>query len=442
MNRQVEFTREALYQMVWERPVLVLAKEIGVSDVALAKACRKAGIPLPNRGHWAIVKAGRTIKTPVLPAHKPGQPETVVFTVMENPPPKVPKPDPPAGPAIEIPTELIKPHRLVAELKAAAKGAREDNGVFALNYGKVLRVRTSASQLQRVLILLDMLFKQFEERGYSVRIAEKGGETELVLKEGVVSFRLDERTTKTVPLPPPPRPPGRRGEHYHEPWRPASILVGTGEFTMEFGRYALRGCQTTWKDRAKASLEAQLHDVIAALPSWEATLRAARIEREEREARERAAEKRRIAAARAEEILRLQRVNLINQLRAWEHAERLRHFIAAFEQKGDQSPEAQAWLEWATLQVQDLDPLCSDLKAVADPSVELSDYFTGRGSWEKQPRDWWYIDPKKQSFLQSVDDFEEESEEEASEADASSGPDDLGAKPAWHPNQWYTRLHR
>ena len=28
-------------------------QDIGVSDVAVAKACRKAGIPLPGRGHWA-----------------------------------------------------------------------------------------------------------------------------------------------------------------------------------------------------------------------------------------------------------------------------------------------------------------------------------------------------------------------------------------------------
>lgn len=35
-------------------PVLKLAQEIGVSDVALARACRKANIPLPARGHWAI----------------------------------------------------------------------------------------------------------------------------------------------------------------------------------------------------------------------------------------------------------------------------------------------------------------------------------------------------------------------------------------------------
>ncbi len=442
MYNQVEFTREDLYKMVWERPVLIIAKEIGVSDVAVAKACRKAGIPLPRRGHWAIIKAGRTIKTPVLPKPKPGQPSAVVFSVMENPPAKPPKIEVPAGPLIEIPGELIKPHRLIAEFKAAAKGLKEFRGILPFNYQNFLRIRTSAAQLGRALILMDTLIKQFEERGYKVRLAEKGDETELVLKEGMITFRLDERTKQTDAPLPPPRSSGRRGEHYDESWRPAHIWAGTGEFTLEFGKYRIRSSPKIWKDRAKAPLEGRLHEVMAAVPFWEAELLAARIEREEREAKEQDAENRRVAAARAEEVLRLQRVKLVTHLRAWEQAERLRCFIAAFEQKGDQSPEAKAWLEWANLQVQALDPLCSDLKAITDLRVELNEYFTGRSSWEKQPKDWWYFDPKGRSLSEAVEDSDDELEEEANEINVSSQSNGLETRPAWHPNQWYTRLHR
>lgn len=444
MYKQIEFTREDLYKMVWERPVLIIAKETGVSDVAVAKACRKAGIPLPSRGHWAIVRSGRAVTAPPLPKPKPDQPDSVWFTVLENPPPKPPKVEIPAGPLIEIPTELVKPHRLVAELKSATKGTKEEKGVIPLNheYQKVLRVRTSVAQLERALILMDVLIKQFESRGYKVRISEKHGETELVLKEGVVTFRLSERTKQTAPPPPPPRSPGRRGEYYHETWRPAYVLVGTGEFTLEFGIYPNRNCPNTWKDRANRPLEAQLHEVIAVLPSWEAKLLADRLKREEEAARANEAEERRIAAARAEETLRLQRVKLVNQLRAWERAERLRRFIAAFEQNGDQSPEAQSWLEWANLQVQELDPLCSHLKAITDPSVELSEYFKGRDPCTKQPKDWWYMDSKKRSFVDPVEDSEDELEEEANEENTSGQPNHRGTKSTWHPNQWYTRLHR
>lgn len=43
----VSFTVAELFEKVWETPMVKLAHDIGVSDVAVAKACRKAGIPLP-----------------------------------------------------------------------------------------------------------------------------------------------------------------------------------------------------------------------------------------------------------------------------------------------------------------------------------------------------------------------------------------------------------
>ncbi|KTC15881.1 hypothetical protein [Pseudomonas viridiflava] len=49
----VSFTVVELFEKVWQTPMVTLAHEIGVSDVAVAKACRKAGSPLAGRGHWA-----------------------------------------------------------------------------------------------------------------------------------------------------------------------------------------------------------------------------------------------------------------------------------------------------------------------------------------------------------------------------------------------------
>jgi hypothetical protein len=38
-------TRSELHNLVWSQPMQRLAKQFGVSDVALAKACRRAEIP-------------------------------------------------------------------------------------------------------------------------------------------------------------------------------------------------------------------------------------------------------------------------------------------------------------------------------------------------------------------------------------------------------------
>jgi integrase len=42
-----------LKKLVWAKPLIHAAKDIGVSDVALKKRCVKLDIQLPPRGHWA-----------------------------------------------------------------------------------------------------------------------------------------------------------------------------------------------------------------------------------------------------------------------------------------------------------------------------------------------------------------------------------------------------
>lgn len=48
---------EEMQKLVWEKSTIVLAKELGVSDVAIAKFCKKHNITKPQRGYWAKQKA-------------------------------------------------------------------------------------------------------------------------------------------------------------------------------------------------------------------------------------------------------------------------------------------------------------------------------------------------------------------------------------------------
>ena len=56
----VVYERHKLYEEVWAEPVMKVAERYGVSGVALAKTCRKLNVPLPPRGYWAKIKAGKT----------------------------------------------------------------------------------------------------------------------------------------------------------------------------------------------------------------------------------------------------------------------------------------------------------------------------------------------------------------------------------------------
>lgn len=69
------FKREALYELVWTAPVSEVAERLGVSDVALAKLCRGAAIPIPYRGYWAKMNAGYLMARTPLPPSPPGLPE-------------------------------------------------------------------------------------------------------------------------------------------------------------------------------------------------------------------------------------------------------------------------------------------------------------------------------------------------------------------------------
>src|SRR5258706_2717584 len=63
-------SREDLYELVWSKPMADLAKDFGISDVGLAKRCKRLGIPVPGRGYWARIDAGQTPYKPKLPERK------------------------------------------------------------------------------------------------------------------------------------------------------------------------------------------------------------------------------------------------------------------------------------------------------------------------------------------------------------------------------------
>jgi hypothetical protein len=109
----------------------VVAPRYGLSDVGLVKICTKLGIPVPPRGYWAKVKAGRPTRKTPLPAlsdraryfvgpirlseHEAATRARVhdaIQQTLESQPP------------ISIPTELIDQHPLVRA--AAARLKRRD----------------------------------------------------------------------------------------------------------------------------------------------------------------------------------------------------------------------------------------------------------------------------------------------------------------------------
>lgn len=63
----LRMTREELHGLVWSQPIRTAAASMGISDVALAKRCRTADVPVPPRGWWARKEAGKAVRIAPLP---------------------------------------------------------------------------------------------------------------------------------------------------------------------------------------------------------------------------------------------------------------------------------------------------------------------------------------------------------------------------------------
>jgi hypothetical protein len=57
-------TKEELSKQVWSKPTSELAKDYNVSDVAIAKLCKKLGVDKPPRGYWRLVETGNVCPIP------------------------------------------------------------------------------------------------------------------------------------------------------------------------------------------------------------------------------------------------------------------------------------------------------------------------------------------------------------------------------------------
>ena len=162
-------TREVLYDKVWAKPMTKLAKEYGVSDVALRKACRKADIPLPVQGHWNKLEHGKkTAPRPPLPPLQPGSPNSV--TVTRSPPVIPVSTSFPAvavciqsltaeGSRIQVATDMRNLHPAV--WPKAGTGNRADASDVA-----TLPIKVEKQHRRRAVLLLDALARGLEAQGY------------------------------------------------------------------------------------------------------------------------------------------------------------------------------------------------------------------------------------------------------------------------------------
>jgi hypothetical protein len=195
MNR--EFTREELYALVWSKPTRTIAKELGISDVALGKTCRKLSAPKPPPGYWAKVAHGKSPKKEVLQPAPTGTPTKAV--IHEQPKDLLPKvklvqklPELKVSVDIEISEKLV-----IATQKALLRSDRDNGRLLSAKYqGNVLSASVSKAQPNRAVEILNALIKEFKQRDVSTVAENPPGRyfSAFVSKSETVMFSIRELT--------------------------------------------------------------------------------------------------------------------------------------------------------------------------------------------------------------------------------------------------------
>ena len=119
-EKQIKISRTDLYERVWTTPLRTLAKEFGLSDVGLAKLCRRHGIPLPGRGYWVRMQFGKKQERTALPDAKDATAETIVIIAPES---RSYEKDLPPRPSsiltVQIPEGDSSEHPIASKIKVA-----------------------------------------------------------------------------------------------------------------------------------------------------------------------------------------------------------------------------------------------------------------------------------------------------------------------------------
>jgi hypothetical protein len=164
----MDISREDLYLRVWATPMRTLAKEFGVSDVALSKACRRNAVPTPPPGYWTQLAHGKAAKRPALPATP--QKNTISFS-----------PDKSAAQRRAAPVVAVKPvHVQVAEttgdlapfaratLQALSKVKPDAAGLVSSRGAAHFTCVASPASLERAARILDAIERKLPELGGQV----------------------------------------------------------------------------------------------------------------------------------------------------------------------------------------------------------------------------------------------------------------------------------
>jgi hypothetical protein len=259
----VTLTREELYALVWELPMIRLGERFGISGTGLAKICKRLGIPYPPGGHWMKVAAGKSSPIIVLPPAAGGVEDRVTIAPWSAKQ-DARKPEVVAAlaaasaakPPIAVKERLAQPHAIIAKWLAdherRAKEARAERD----SWRRGLMMPTPFTDVDRRRHrVLDALLKSLEREGISL---SDEGRWQLSATRGgdAIEFQLRERFKQVR------RVPTADEKRWHSSREFVQELQPTGALMFEIKTYLPSGLTRTWREAEEKPLEGSLPSIL------------------------------------------------------------------------------------------------------------------------------------------------------------------------------------
>lgn len=384
----IAVSRRQLYEEVWSTPMSQLCKKYGLSDVGMAKVCRKHDIPRPPRGYWAQRQCGQTPARAPLPNPdrdceiRFSEPSLSQIALLRtgNESERLIANEKQDEMRIRVAATLHGCHELISRAKQVLQTAEVDqHGLIVPPKDGGLCLCVSKASLRRALLILDALLKALDQRGWPV----EAGPTATILGVAVGFEILEQVVAKHEQ----PEEHDLDGPYRFGYGRYDVKRVPSGRLTLRIRdaeMYWARGCRKTWRDGGKQKLEDKLNGFAAGLIALAACKHEheAELARQEQQRREEAsrreAEALRRAELRAKIAAEKARVEtLLQRARDWRQSQDLRAFIENVKQRHlasqgeiESGSEMAQWLVWAQQQADRLDPFCESPPSILDEQVE------------------------------------------------------------------------
>ncbi len=342
-----------------------LPKEFGMSDVGLAKICRKHNIPVPPVGYWRRKETGYKVNCTRLPASKEGV-EFLDIYIRERPHPEFEELTRQAAPEVAIPNELS--HTLVLRSeKLLARGKLNERGLVICKNGALAHILVSREQMSRALLVLNALLLALEAQGLKTSWPKADdAPLAVTIADESVRFSVCEVTDSL--------PHALTPTEAKHPWSaPKHDYRLTGRLQLQVANLPpyMGPIRRTWADGKYQRVENCIGDFIIGLRVAAAAIKKNRQETEERERRW-AEEQKRKEEERQKAAEQKRKAELIAELAGnWEEVARLRQFAKAIGEKMTQSnfsdaqkTDIQQVVEWTMEYADLLDPLTDIHEAI------------------------------------------------------------------------------